>query len=42
MMSTGNFMTKFLLKASMSELWGMIRALQYIILMTLVNVKFSP
>ena len=40
--SSGNFVTKLMIRGSMNELWGMIRALQYIVLLTLVNVTFPP
>jgi hypothetical protein len=38
MMTTGNFFVSLLLGGSMEQLWGMIRALQMIVLSTLIDM----
>jgi len=38
MMTTGNFFVSLLLGGSMEHLWGMIRALQMIVLSTLIDM----
>jgi len=38
-MSTGNFLVSIILGGSMAHLWGMIRALQMVILTVLVQIQ---